>query len=179
VKFLIAGTRDIKDKILMNTCIEVALTETNWVPTEVVSGCADGADMLGELWAIDHHIPIKPFPADWKMYGNKAAGPIRNKAMALYADCGVIVCNDDSKGSSDMIKQMIARSKPFVAFHLKNMIPKYYDICMKDYFVRHDILDNKIIQTGASRWTTKSTQLGGNAHAADQSTRQRKTNASV
>ncbi len=57
--------------------------------TEVVSGCATGADAEGEAWARKWGIPIKEFPADWKKHG-RAAGPIRNREMAEHADAVVL-----------------------------------------------------------------------------------------
>lgn len=53
--------------------------------TEVVSGCASGADADGELYADDRCLPVTRFQANWEEYG-KAAGPIRNRQMAEYAD---------------------------------------------------------------------------------------------
>ena len=53
--------------------------------SEVVSGGATGADASGESYAYYRSIPVRKFPADWQSYG-KAAGPIRNKQMAEYAD---------------------------------------------------------------------------------------------
>jgi hypothetical protein len=53
--------------------------------TEVVSGVDAGADEFGEKWAKINNIPVKIFKADWKTHG-RAAGPIRNKQMAEYAD---------------------------------------------------------------------------------------------
>jgi hypothetical protein len=53
--------------------------------TEIVSGGATGADREGEKFALDMGIKIKKFPADWQKHG-KAAGPIRNRQMAEYAD---------------------------------------------------------------------------------------------
>lgn len=52
---------------------------------ELVSGGASGADRCGEQWATAKGIPIKRFPADWNTHG-RAAGPIRNRQMAEYAD---------------------------------------------------------------------------------------------
>jgi hypothetical protein len=57
--------------------------------TEVVSGGATGADRCGEEWASKNGIPVKVFPADWDTHG-KAAGPLRNRQMAEYAQ-GVIL----------------------------------------------------------------------------------------
>ena len=53
--------------------------------TVVVSGGAPGADRSGETYAECGNIPVKRFPAEWKKHG-RAAGPIRNKQMAEYAD---------------------------------------------------------------------------------------------
>jgi len=62
------------------------IVELNKIPiTEVVSGGATGIDKEGEDYAYAHGIPVKRFPADWDKHG-KAAGPIRNRDMAKYAD---------------------------------------------------------------------------------------------
>ena len=67
------------------------LTEADeaWLNTlpirEVVSGGASGADSGGEAWAKKRGLPIVRFMADWENNG-KAAGPIRNRQMANYAD---------------------------------------------------------------------------------------------
>ena len=57
--------------------------------TEVVSGCARGADRGGEVWAKKNGIPIQPFPADWDGLG-RGAGHIRNAQMAKYAEAAVL-----------------------------------------------------------------------------------------
>jgi hypothetical protein len=71
--------------------------------TEVVSGCAAGTDSLGEKYAGFHNIPIKQFPAKWNKYG-RAAGPIRNKEMAEYADGLIAISVNDSRGTANMIQ---------------------------------------------------------------------------
>lgn len=83
MKTVIAGGRDYK------------LTDSDfeWLDTlgitEVVSGGARGADAGGEQWARGRNVPLVVFPADWKGYG-KAAGYIRNKQMAEYADAVIL-----------------------------------------------------------------------------------------
>lgn len=57
--------------------------------TEVVSGGAFGADSCGEDWARVNSIPVRVFKADWEAHG-KAAGPIRNKQMAKYAEACIL-----------------------------------------------------------------------------------------
>jgi len=67
--------------------------------TEVVSGACAGADLCGEEWAKAHNIPIKRFPAEWEKY-DKAAGPIRNRQMAYYADAVALFPGD--RGTESM-----------------------------------------------------------------------------
>ena len=81
MKLIIAGGRNYR------------FTPSDWsrldallgLVAEVVSGAATGADQAGERWAERHGIPVKRFPADWGKH-DRAAGPIRNVAMARYAD---------------------------------------------------------------------------------------------
>ena len=80
MKIIIAGGRNYRFKIGDRSKLAN-------IPdvTEVVSGGAPGADAAGESWARANNIPVKRFPADWGRHG-KAAGPIRNRQMAEYAD---------------------------------------------------------------------------------------------
>ncbi|MGJ8686323.1 MAG: SLOG family protein [Spongiibacteraceae bacterium] len=70
--------------------------------TEVVSGGAKGADSEGEKWAKLNAISIKRFPADWGAHGY-AAGPIRNKQMAEYADAAALF--PGGRGTLSMAKE--------------------------------------------------------------------------
>jgi len=74
MKVIIAGSRDIVD----NNIVIEAIILAHFTITEVVCGLARGPDTLGKLWAQKNNIPVKEFPANWKMFGN-SAGPIRNK----------------------------------------------------------------------------------------------------
>ena len=116
MKVIIAGTRykDKDAKIVFddyNLVVE-AVARSGFNITEVVSGTAIGADRLGEKWAIANGIPIKEIPADWNRYGN-AAGPMRNKAMAEYADAAIVVWDGKSPGSRNMVENMIRKKKPY------------------------------------------------------------------
>jgi len=109
MKTIIAGCRDFKDYHLVKTKIEY---NRNTHPiTEVVSGGAEGADRLGEQYAIENNIPLKIFPAEWSKYG-PAAGPIRNRQMAEYADCLIAVWDGKSKGTKNMVAEMNKLMKP-------------------------------------------------------------------
>lgn len=72
--------------------------------TEVVSGCARGADSYGEMLAEEFKTPIKRFPAEWEKYG-RGAGHIRNGLMAEYSDALIAVWDGISTGTFDMIKK--------------------------------------------------------------------------
>jgi hypothetical protein len=108
MKCIIAGSRTIADY----ATVEKAIKDSKYDITEVVSGTARGVDKLGELWAENNNIPIKRFPANWDVYGN-AAGPIRNRQMAEYADCAVVVWDGSSRGSKHMINIMEKIGKPY------------------------------------------------------------------
>lgn len=108
MKVIIAGSRDIKDYALVAN----AITKSGYDITEVVSGCATGVDTLGEQWARANNIPIKEMPADWMRHGN-SAGPQRNRAMAEYADAAIIIWDGESRGTRNMVENMIRRKKPY------------------------------------------------------------------
>ena len=106
MKVIIAGSRDITDeKFVIDEFWKLPIEAT-----EIVSGCAKGVDTIGEFIAESIGIPVKKFPADWKTHG-KAAGPIRNKQMAEYADAAIVIHNG-SRGSLNMIEQMKKLNKP-------------------------------------------------------------------
>ena len=91
--------------------LDKGISATHWFFEEVICGMARGADTWGRKWAEHHEIPIKEFPADWEKCG-KAAGPIRNKQMADYADAAIVFIWDGSRGSKNMIETMKKLNKP-------------------------------------------------------------------
>ena len=119
MKTIIAGSRNISDMFCTNginpcevgcKCVDRAYEYTirvikacPWHITEIVSGRAKGVDQFGEWYARANKITLSIFPANWQQYGN-AAGPIRNKEMAEYADACIVIWNGKSAGSTNMIK---------------------------------------------------------------------------
>jgi hypothetical protein len=100
MKVIIAGSRGFTDYNFLCECV----LRTPIKITEVVSGrCKNSPDMLGERWAKENGVPIAPFPALWDKYG-KAAGFIRNREMALYADALIAVWDNKSRGTRHMIE---------------------------------------------------------------------------
>lgn len=100
MRVIIAGSRTITNPFTL----EMAIEKSNMQITEVVSGGAKGVDTLGVLWAQRNKIPIKLFLPDWPLHG-KSAGPIRNRAMAQYAQGLIAVWDRQSRGTRDMIEQ--------------------------------------------------------------------------
>ena len=99
MKLIIAGGRDYK--FTVDDFLRLGKLHREHGITEVISGKAKGADWYGEYWAYENQIPVKPFPADWKAHG-KAAGPMRNQAMASYADA--VALFPGGKGTDSMYR---------------------------------------------------------------------------
>lgn len=107
MKTIIAGSRGCHDfKLLLDAISESGLGDAI---TEVVSGGALGVDKLGEKFAKMFNIPVKLFLADWKKY-DKAAGPIRNREMAKYADALIALHSNNSAGTANMIEEAKKRN---------------------------------------------------------------------
>ena len=104
MKVVICGSRYINDFNL----VEKAISESGFVITEVVSGCASGVDTMGEKWAKLNNIPVAPFPAQWGTHG-RSAGPIRNIKMAEYAEAVIAIWDGSSRGTKHMVEAAKAR----------------------------------------------------------------------
>lgn len=100
MKIIIAGGRDFDDYDLLCRKADKILSQQQEV--EIVSGGAEGADKLGELYAEERGYPVKRFIPDWSGLGKKA-GYVRNEDMAIYADALIAFWNKTSKGTRHMI----------------------------------------------------------------------------
>lgn len=114
MRLIIAGGRDFDDYDLLKKEVTAYISfyghsSMFMDELEIVSGCARGADKLGERYAKELNIPIKEFPADWDYYG-LSAGFIRNLQMAKYATHCIVFWNGESKGSLNMIKNASSRN---------------------------------------------------------------------
>lgn len=114
MKVIIAGSRDITDRVI----VAKAILESRFNFTEVVSGTARGVDRLGEIFACSKGYSVKKFPANWTEYG-KAAGHIRNREMAQYADALLAVWDGKSRGTKNMIEEMEKLGKPVHIYFVK------------------------------------------------------------
>lgn len=118
MKLIIAGGRDYFPTFTEYKNIRKLVASNN--PSEIVSGknktvsyvkrhdrtikVIRGGDYIGERIAKRLNIPVTGFPANWNEYG-RAAGPIRNKEMAEYADAVILL--PGGNGTANMRRNAI------------------------------------------------------------------------
>jgi hypothetical protein len=109
MKIIIAGSRHITNYSL----VRQAVISSGWwaKDIEIVSGMAAGVDTLAVEFAKRNSLVLHGFEAEWDYHG-KAAGPIRNRKMAEFADALIAIWDGQSKGTENMIQEMTKRSKP-------------------------------------------------------------------
>lgn len=123
MRVIIAGSRSITDPRILQQAINIC----GWTPTVVLSGGARGADFLGEIWAMEHGVPLERFPAEWATLGLRA-GIVRNCVMAEQADALIALWDGMSHGTAHMIQQAYKRR---LRVHIErtdtNRAPKLYN----------------------------------------------------
>jgi len=111
-KVVIAGSRDYNNydeaKQYIDFCLSNIRNENNII---IVSGCATGADTIGERYAKENGLIVEKYPANWQKYG-KSAGPRRNKYMAEISDYIICFWNGQSKGTKSLIGYAKMYNKP-------------------------------------------------------------------
>ncbi|WP_082406149.1 DUF2493 domain-containing protein [Achromobacter xylosoxidans] len=100
MRVIVAGPRDFFD---LKT-VQGAINASGFHISELVHGNATGVDADAGYVAEMRGLPVKVFPADWKTHG-RAAGPIRNRQMAEYAQALVAIWDGKSRGTKNMIEQ--------------------------------------------------------------------------
>ncbi len=111
-RVVIAGCRDYNDyeeaKGYIDLCLSNIRKEYRII---IVSGCASGADALGERYADENGFAVEKHPADWDRHG-KSAGPRRNREMAQMADYVICFWDGISRGTKSMIEYAKLCGKP-------------------------------------------------------------------
>lgn len=108
MKLIIAGGREIFPTALT---ISQIVIELGLYPSLIITGGASGVDMMGKVFAHRFFFNHKEYKAEWLEHG-KAAGPIRNREMALDGDELLLIWSGLSIGSADMRRQMLDLGKP-------------------------------------------------------------------
>ena len=126
MKLIVAGCRHYSAAAYPAIERAISTFQEIFVVDEIVSGCATGADALGELWAEKYGFKPTPFPADWDKLG-RGAGHARNAEMAKYGDAAIVLWDGETPGSKNMIEQMVRRTKiVMVFFYREKMKGKPY-----------------------------------------------------
>ncbi|MBQ6815964.1 MAG: DUF2493 domain-containing protein [Clostridia bacterium] len=111
-RVVIAGCRNYNNydeaKIFIDFCLSNIRKKNDIV---IISGCASGADAIGERYAQENGFRIERHPADWQTYG-RSAGPRRNKQMAEVSDYVICFWDNKSAGTQSMISYARKYGKP-------------------------------------------------------------------
>jgi guanyl-specific ribonuclease Sa len=109
VRVIIAGPRDLRLKV---SEVKSAVDASGFKVREVVCGGASGVDEAALYFSKKHNRRIRMFHAEWERAaretGNRlAAGPIRNREMAEYADALIVIKRPGptTKGTASMIRE--------------------------------------------------------------------------
>ena len=105
-KVIVSGGRDFENYSYLKESLYKILVDIK-EPIVIVSGGANGADMLGERYARSKGYEIERHPAQWELFG-RSAGHRRNAEMGISVKengKGMLVAFYDmkSKGTSNMI----------------------------------------------------------------------------
>lgn len=111
-RIVIAGCRDYYNydeaKIHIDFCLSNIRKENKII---IISGCASGADAIGERYAEENGFKVEKYPANWKKFG-RSAGPKRNKQMAEVSDYVICFWDEKSTGTKSMIDYALKYNKP-------------------------------------------------------------------
>lgn len=120
-RVIVTGCRDWSDREAVFAALDsVTGPASSFEDVMIVHGaCTDydtgelsGADRWADEWSKERHSALETHPADWRRY-RKAAGPIRNKKMALLgADLCIAFWDGMSPGTGDMISEAIKSGIP-------------------------------------------------------------------
>lgn len=113
MRTIIAGGRNIHDPAILAQ----AIVKCPWTITTVVSGGATGVDKLGTDWAAQNSVMCLEYNADWRTHG-KAAGPMRNAAMADDAQALLAIWDGQSRGTGNMIETAKAKGLKVCIFRV-------------------------------------------------------------
>lgn len=111
-KLIVAGGRDFdRYHAVAHEITMLANEELTDYAVSIVSGMARGADRMAWQFAQRANVQYYEFPADWDTH-DKAAGHIRNREMAEFADGLLAFWDGESRGTKNMIETMQRMDKP-------------------------------------------------------------------
>lgn len=96
---LVTGGREYRDRESVNHFLDAEHAKRRF--THVITGGAAGADLLAHEWALSRGVQTVQCVANWAKHG-KAAGPLRNAAMAALGP-DIVYAFPGSTGTEDMV----------------------------------------------------------------------------
>lgn len=107
-KVLVCGSRELKNKDLIFSTLDELISK---LPVDcLIHGDANGADTFAKQWALENGVQPVGCPALWDYWRSKgnlrAAGPERNKAMALLKP-DFVIAFPGGAGTRNMINTAI------------------------------------------------------------------------
>ncbi len=112
INIVIAGSRGFTDYVAAEEYLDGILKEILRArAVTILSGCARGADELGEIYAERRGLRVERHPALWDAYGRRA-GIIRDREMAEACDMAVCFWDGKSLGTKAMIEFALEAGKP-------------------------------------------------------------------
>lgn len=129
LKVIIAGSRKFNDyEILRDFCDYLLANKVaDGYKIVIISGHAQGADMLGERYAEERGYELIIMEANWNKY-KKGAGRIRNNKMAEIGNALIAFPVGDSPGTRHMIEA--ARKNNLIVREIK----EEYQILAKEAY---------------------------------------------
>lgn len=112
MRVIVCGGRNFDDYALLESELDALHAQHRF--TLVIHGAARGADSYADHWARSRHVDVEKYPAQWKVHGNRKAGPIRNTQMLVRLTDGeglsngfgvLVVAFPGGKGTADMTRQ--------------------------------------------------------------------------
>jgi hypothetical protein len=102
MRAIVCGGRDYHDRQRVFEVLDRLRSERRL--RVVIHGAASGADSEADQWAIERHVSVHRFPAQWNKHG-KAAGLIRNQAMIDKGRPDFVVAFPGGVGTADMVRR--------------------------------------------------------------------------
>lgn len=114
MRALFCGDRNWSDEQAIKNVM--GILNANFPDLIVIEGEAEGADKLSAVIArVDYKLQVKPFPAEWSVYG-RAAGPKRNAEMLKKGKPDAVFAFhydlSKSKGTKNMVEQAMRAGVP-------------------------------------------------------------------
>lgn len=112
---VICGSRDFTDYKRFKSDLDEHFVNLVKSDALIISGGADGADKMAEIYAEENNIAFREMPAAWASHGKKA-GVLRNIEMAELANEVIAFWDGTSPGTAQMIKYCMKKEIPITVY---------------------------------------------------------------